>query len=68
MNEDDYFVIRAYDSLEQMHADQDAFYSSDAWRSGPRQPVIDLIEDSMEVVLELSSDAVDAFRDGFKVS
>jgi hypothetical protein len=62
---DSYFLIRAYDSIEQMQADQDAFYGSEAWKDGPREAIVDLIEDMMESVFDLSGEAVDAIRRAF---
>lgn len=65
-NPDAYFLIRAYDSLEHLHSSQDAFYSSDAWRKGPRQSIIELIESDWNVVLWLSSQAVAAICDSIR--
>jgi hypothetical protein len=59
---DAYFLVRAYDDLEHRRASQAAFYSSDAWTTGPRQAIIGLIEADWDVVLWLSSAAVDAMR------
>ena len=67
MDPDCYYVIRAYDSLAQMQSDQDAFYSSEAWRKGPREAIVSLIEEQAETVLELSEEAIDAMRAGFAV-
>ena len=63
---DAYFLVRAYDSLEHRRLSQEAFYSSDAWRKGPRQSIIDLIESDCDVVLWLSRAAVDAMRDSHR--
>jgi NIPSNAP len=60
---DAYFLVRAYADLDHRLASQDAFYSSAAWRTGPRQSIIDLIESHWDVLLWLSSAAVDAMRD-----
>jgi hypothetical protein len=59
---DAYFLARAYDSLEHRRSSQETFYSSDAWRNGPRQSIIDLIEADWEIVLWLTPAAVDALR------
>ena len=32
--------IRTYSDLEELRHSQDAFYGSDEWRQGPREPVI----------------------------
>lgn len=59
---DAYFLVRAYDSLEHLQASQEAFYSSEAWREGPRQSIIELIESDWNVVLWLAPQAVAAMR------
>lgn len=60
---DAYVLVRAYDNLEHLRASQEAFYSSDAWRSGPRQSIIELIESDWNVVLWLTAQAVAAIRE-----
>ena len=59
---DAYFLVRAYDSLEHRRSSQEAFYSSAAWRNGPRQSIIELIEADWDVVLWLAPVAIDAMR------
>jgi hypothetical protein len=59
---DAYFLVRAYDSLDHLRSSQDAFYSSAAWKSGPRQSIIELIEADWDIVLWLTRVAVDAMR------
>jgi hypothetical protein len=62
LDPDSYFLVRAYDSLDHRRSSQEAFYSSSAWRNGPRQAIIELIEADWDIVLWLSSAAVDAMR------
>jgi hypothetical protein len=59
---DAYYLIRAYDDLEHLRASQAAFYATDAWRKGPREAIIALIESDGNAVLWLSREAVDALR------
>lgn len=59
---DAYYLIRAYDSLDHLNASQDAFYKSEAWRSGPRTDIIDRIDTSLKSVLVLDLEAVEALR------
>jgi NIPSNAP len=59
---DAYFLLRAYDSLDHRDLSQEAFYSSAAWKNGPRQSIIDLIDAHWDIVLWLSPAAVDAMR------
>lgn len=61
---DSYFLIRAYDSLEQRRQSQDDFYGSADWRQGPREAIIALIASDTSVVIELPEPAIDALRDG----
>jgi len=37
-------VIRRFDSLAQHEKSEDAYYSSDEWRQGPREAMLALIE------------------------
>ena len=59
---DSYFLIRAYDSLDHRQTSQAAFYGSDAWRQGPRESIIELIESDLDAVLWLTQEAVEAIR------
>ena len=59
---DSYFLIRAYDSLEDRQQSQDRFYGSDEWRQGPREPVLALIESYTSVVLEMDDATVRGLR------
>jgi hypothetical protein len=53
LDDDDlYYLIRAYRSLEELQRSQDAFYGSDEWREGPREEIVALIDSSISVVLE----------------
>jgi hypothetical protein len=59
---DSYYLIRSYDSMEHLRDSQDAFYASDAWRQGPREAIIALIESDANAVMCLSGEALDAIR------
>ncbi|HEY0681459.1 MAG TPA: NIPSNAP family protein [Steroidobacter sp.] len=59
---DTYFLIRAYDDLNDLRTRQDAFYGSDAWRRGPREAILSLIENYMNTVLWLSPAAIEDLR------
>jgi hypothetical protein len=54
-DEDTYVLIRRYPSVEELHESQDAFYGSDEWRQGPREPILALIESYISVVLPAES-------------
>lgn len=54
-DEDTFYLLRAYPSLEELERSQDAFYGSDEWRGGPREAVVSRIESGISVVLPASS-------------
>lgn len=55
-------LIRAYADRKQLVEQQDAFYSSDAWRNGPRQPLVDCLEDYLNTLLWMSEASVEDLR------
>ena len=57
-----YFLMRAFSGLEDRQSTEDAFYSSDAWRKGPRQSIIGHIDSYQDTLLWLSSEAVEQLR------
>jgi hypothetical protein len=57
-----YFLIRAFDSLEHLTKSEDEFYGSAAWRDGPREAVLSHIETYQDTVLTLSAEAVEQLR------
>ena len=58
------YLIRAFDDLVQLNAEEDAFYASDAWRLGPRAAILDAIDRHLDALLWMSPDAIDDLRDG----
>lgn len=61
-DENSYYLIRAYKSLEDRQSSQDVFYGSDEWRKGPRDEIVGLIENYTTVVIEMEEAVVDALR------
>lgn len=59
---DTYFLIRSYESLEELRSSQEAFYGSAAWREGPREAIVALIESDETAVFWTSAEAVEAMR------
>ncbi len=45
---DAYVLIRAYTSEQDRKTSQEAFYSSDVWRNGPRNSIISRIDTSID--------------------
>lgn len=61
-DEDSYYLMRAYASLEDREKSQDAFYGSDEWRQGPREPLLAMIENYTSIVIEIEESTVSALR------
>ncbi len=59
---DSYYLIRAYQDLEDRQKSQDAFYGSADWRQGPREAIVSLIENDISIVIEMDLAIVDALR------
>lgn len=57
-----YYLIRTFDGLEDRQRREDAFYGSAAWREGPRDQVLALIESYTTIVLDLDTAAVESLR------
>ncbi|MFZ0452326.1 MAG: hypothetical protein WAM24_01160 [Ignavibacteriaceae bacterium] len=51
-NENTYYVIRLFKSLEDRQKSEDAFYGSEEWEKGPREAIISKIESSAEMVVK----------------
>ncbi len=61
-DENSYYVIRRFDSLVERDQSEDAYYASDDWRQGPRERILALIENYVDIVLELEQVAVQGLR------
>jgi hypothetical protein len=61
-DQDSYYLIRAYDSLEARKKSQDAFYASAEWREGPREAILPLIDSYTSVVIAMNDTGIDALR------
>jgi hypothetical protein len=59
---DTYFLVRAYDDLADLNAQQEAFYGSALWRDGPRESIVSRIESYLSTVLWLSPESVEDLR------
>lgn len=59
---DTYFLVRAYSTLADLEAQQDAFYGSAEWRNGPREDVVSRIESHLSTTLWLSDDSIEDLR------
>jgi hypothetical protein len=61
-DENAYFLIRAFDSLEHLTKSEDEFYGSAQWRNGPREAVLSHIKSYQDTVIMLSAEAVERLR------
>lgn len=61
-DENSYYLIRRFDSLDHREQSEDAFYGGDEWRNGPREAILALIENYTEVVLELDEATIQGLR------
>ncbi len=63
-DENSYYLMRRYDSLAQREESENAFYSSDEWRQGPREAILALIENYTEIVMKLDDATLQGLRKG----
>jgi hypothetical protein len=61
-DENMYYVIRRYDSLEQREQMEDTYYASDDWRQGPREAMLALMENYTDIVFELNEVTMQGLR------
>jgi NIPSNAP len=61
-DEDSYYLMRSYASLEDRQQSQDAFYGGDEWRQGPREAILALIDTSTSVVIEVDEATLKGLR------
>jgi hypothetical protein len=62
-DENSYYVVRAFESLEDRQTREDAYYGSTDWREGPREEILALIENYVDVVIEMEEKTVNALRE-----
>lgn len=61
---DGYVLIRAYRDMSHLSTEQAAFYGSPAWRQGPREAIVSLIEADLDAVMAMTPEQIEALRDG----
>ena len=59
---DAYVLIRAYESAEERAVSQQAFYGSQAWKSGPREAIVSMIVHDIDVLVWLMPTAIEGLR------
>jgi hypothetical protein len=61
-DDDSYYLIRAYPSLEARQQSQDAFYGSAEWRQGPRETILACIESMTSIVMLVDDTTLQGLR------
>ena len=61
-DKDSYFLMRAFDSVEQRQKDEDAFYGSEEWIKGPRERVLADIDSYTTIVVHLDDATLQGLR------
>jgi len=61
-DEDSYYLMRAYASLEDRQQSQAAFYGSAEWREGPREGIVALIQEMTSFVIEVDEQTLAGLR------
>jgi ketosteroid isomerase-like protein len=59
---DSYYLMRGFPSIEDRQRSEDAFYASDEWRQGPRDAILACIKSYTTVVVRLDDAARRALR------
>lgn len=59
---DCYYLIRSFENEKKMYDDLEAFYSSEEWKNGPREPIINRIENSMKSVMQVGENVVEELK------
>jgi hypothetical protein len=67
LDDDQYFLIRAYPSLTDRAEAERRFYSSSEWRDGPREAVLSRLISYHELVLPATPESINALRTALSV-
>ncbi len=59
---DTYYLMRSYESVADLQQSQDAFYGSAEWKTGPREPILALIENYVSVVISVDDTTLTGLR------
>ncbi|OLP57633.1 NIPSNAP family containing protein [Rhizobium rhizosphaerae] len=59
---DGYGLIRAFETMEALEAQQAAFYAGDDWRTGPREEIVSRIAGATKIVVPMNAAAIAGLR------
>ena len=57
-----WYLIRAFDDFAHLNAQENGFYGSDAWKSGPRETIIEAIDRYLDSLIWMSNKSIDEIR------
>lgn len=61
-DDDSYFLIRSFDSLQDREQKEEAFYTSNEWIHGPRDSVLACIENYITIVIPADQDLINKLK------
>jgi hypothetical protein len=61
-DDNSYFLIRAFSSVEEREKEEDTFYNSEEWKQGPRQAILDCIDSYTTVVIQVDDAGLASLR------
>ena len=61
-DENSYYLMRAFADLDDMNRQEDAFYGSEDWRTGPREAIVSRIESYTSIVIEVDETTLQGLR------
>lgn len=59
---DSWFLMRAFDSVDQRQKDEDAFYGSEEWKQGPRERILADIVSYTTIVIPVDDTTLRGLR------
>lgn len=59
---DSWFLMRAFDSVDQRQKDEDAFYGSEEWKQGPRERILADIVSYTTIVIDVDDATLRGLR------
>ena len=61
-DENSYYLMRAFADVDDLKRQEDAFYGSDEWRSGPREAILARIENYTSIVITVDDATLAGLR------
>jgi hypothetical protein len=61
-DENSYFLIRNFTSVDERQKQEDSFYNSDEWKQGPREAILACIDSYTTVVVEVDDATLAGLR------